>query len=190
MNKLLHLTELTLQRAVQYALDLQDKEGYWVAPLDSNSTMEAEYILMLHFLGIDDSKKQRQVVNHILSQQQDDGSWSLYFQGPGDLSTTVECYFALLIAGLEKTDSRLERAKTFILQSGGLLNVRVFTRIWLALFGQWSWKKIPIIPPEIILFPTWFAINIYAFASWARATIVPISLLMLKRPVKPIPASC
>lgn len=190
MTRLLTLTASTLKRAIHFALNMQQQEGYWVAPLDSNSTMEAEYLLFRYFLGIEDATKQRQLINHILSQQQDDGSWALYFQGPGDLSTTVECYFALLISGISKSDSRLQRAKTFILQSGGLLNVRVFTRVWLAMFGQWSWKTIPVIPPELILFPTWFPINLYAFASWVRATIVPLGLLMMKRPIKQIPAEC
>lgn len=190
MNQFLMQITGILQRGIQYAFDLQHQEGYWVAPLDSNSTMEAEYLLLMYFLGIKDPQKQQLLMNHILSQQQDDGSWALYFQGPGDLSTTVECYFALLIGGLEKADPRLQRAKMFILQSGGLSNVRMFTRIWLALFGQWSWKTIPIIPPELILLPKWFSINIYAFASWARATILPLSLVMMKQPIKSIPVEC
>lgn len=190
MKELLTQITTVLQRGIQHALTLQNPQGYWVAPLDSNSTMEAEYLLLMNFLEIDNPEKQQKLMNHILSQQQDDGSWALYFQGPGDLSTTVECYFALLMSGLTKTDSRMQRAKMFILQSGGLLNVRMFTRIWLALFGQWSWNTIPIIPPELILLPKWFSINIYAFASWARATILPLSLVMMKRPHKPIPPAC
>lgn len=190
MNHLLNHTAACIQRAIQYALHIQHAKGYWVAPLDSNSTMEAEYILMMHCLGIKDDLKQQQLMNHILGQQQDDGSWALYFQGPGDLSTTVECYFALLMGGMQKTDPRLERAKLFILQSGGLSNVRMFTRIWLALFGQWSWQTIPVIPPELILLAAWFPINIYAFASWARATILPLSLVMMKRPLIVISPDC
>lgn len=190
MNRLLAVTAEKLKRATQYALSIQHPEGYWLAPLDSNSTMEAEYLLLMHYLGLEDQQKKQQVINHILTQQQDDGSWTLYYQGPGDLSTTVECYFALLISGMPKTDPRLQRAKTFILQSGGLLYVRMFTRIWLALFGQWSWRTIPVIPPELILLPKWFPINIYAFASWARATILPLSLVMMKRPSKKIPVDC
>lgn len=190
MNRFLAQTTATIKRALDYALNLQHQEGYWVAPLDSNATMEAEYLLFLRFLGADEPIKTQQLVDYIFAQQSDDGSWSLYFQGPGDLSTTVECYFALLVAGISKTDERLTRAKAFILEAGGLLNVRVFTRIWLALFGQWSWSKIPMIPPEIILLPTWFPINIYALASWARATIVPLSLLMMQRPIKVVAAAC
>ena len=190
MNQLLNLVTKKLQLATHYALSIQKKDGHWLGPLDSNSTMEAEFLMLIYYLEIDAPQKRQYLINHILSQQQDDGAWALYFEGPGDLSTTVECYFALLLSGMNKTDHRLEKAKLFILKSGGLSNVRMFTRIWLALFGQWSWKSIPIIPPELILLPTWFPINIYAFASWARATIVPLSLVMMKRPEKAIPKDC
>lgn len=180
----------TIERAVQYALNIQHKEGYWQGALDSNCTMEAEYLLLLYFLGINDVTLKSKVMNYILKNQQLDGSWSLYYQGPGDLSTTVECYFALMLTGVSKNETFMQLAKNFILANGGLSQVRVFTKIWLALFGQWSWTKIPMISPEIIFLPSWFPINIYDFASWARATILPLSIVMAKKPLKPIPEGC
>ena len=32
----------------------------------------------------------------------------------------------------------------------------------------------PVLPPELMFLPYWFPLNIYDFASWARATIVPM----------------
>ena len=152
--------------------------------------MEAEFLLLLYFLEVKNDKRQEKVVNHILKNQAEDGSWSLYFQGPGDLSTTVECYFALMLSGISKDAPNMQLARKFILMKGGLPKVRVFTQIWLALFGQWSWQHIPMIPPEIIFLPSWFPFNIYAFASWARATIVPLTIVMADRPIKSIPDNC
>jgi squalene-hopene/tetraprenyl-beta-curcumene cyclase len=71
---------------------------------------------------------------------------------------------------------------------GGLRNVRVFTRYWLALIGEWPWEKTPNIPPEVIRFPLWFPLNIYNFASWARATLMPIAVLSARRPARQLPA--
>lgn len=178
-----------IQNAVDYAFGIQDESGYWMGRLDSNSTMEAEYLMLLYFLDIHDPDQWRKVTNHILSQQRDDGTWGQYYQGPGDLSTTVECYFALKLAGVSPQLPRMQKAREFILAKGGVPNARVFTKIWLALFGQWSWHAIPILPPETILMPHWFFINIYSFASWARATIVPLSLIMVKQPRKVVPKS-
>ena len=61
--------------------------------------MDAEYILMTHFIGQRDEAIWRGVAQDIRSYQRDDGSWALYAGAPGDLSTTIECYFALRLAG-------------------------------------------------------------------------------------------
>jgi squalene-hopene/tetraprenyl-beta-curcumene cyclase len=86
-------------------------------------------------------------------------------------------------------DDQLRQARKWIFAHGGLSGVRVFTRYWLALIGEWPWEHTPNIPPEIMFFPEWFPFNIYNFASWARATILPLSILSARRPVHPLPAA-
>ena len=81
----------------------------------------------------------------------------------------------------------MRRAREFVLAKGGVPNTRVFTKVWLALFGQWDWKGVPILPPEMMLLPKWSPINMYDFASWARATIVPMVILLDKKPIRSIP---
>ena len=63
----------------------------------------------------------------------------------------------------------------------------MFTKVWLALFGEWEWRGVPVMPPELMLLPDWAPLNIYDFASWARATIVPMLVLLDRKPVRPIP---
>ena len=161
--------------------------GYWWAELESNATMDAEYVLMTHFLGARDDGVWRGVAMDIRSYQRADGSWALYDGAPGDLSTTIECYFALKLAG--DVGPHLERAKRFIIARGGIAHARVFTRVWLALCGEWSWDDLPVMPLELMLLPARAPISIYRFASWARAPIVPLLILMNERPVRPVPAS-
>ena len=47
----------------------------------------------------------------------------------------------------------MKRAREVVLGLGGIEHSRVFTRIWLALFGEWSWDDLPALPPEVILLP-------------------------------------
>ena len=176
-----------IDRARRYLLDIQSPEGYWWGELESNSSMEAEYILLTHFLGAVDRERHRKLANHIRARQRDDGTWGQYYGAPGDLSTSTECYFALKMSGVPATDPMMRKAREFILSRGGVPNARVFTKIWLALFGQWEWKGVPVMPPEIMLAPGWFPFTIYDFASWARGTIVPLLILQDKRPVKQVP---
>ena len=181
--------DTAIQRSQDYLLSVQYPDGYWLGELESNSTIEAEYLMVTHFLGVADAERWRKLANWILSRQRDDGTWGQFYGAPGDLSTSIECYFALKLAGISPDEPFMRKARDFILSKGGVPAARVFTKIWLALFGQWDWKGIPVIPPEIMLIPNWFPINIYDFSSWARATIVPLLILLDSKPVKSIPES-
>lgn len=170
------------ERALQYLIKRQFPEGYWWAELESNSTMTAEYLMLFHLLGCVQQERQRKMVRYLYHQQAENGSWELYFQDGGDLSTTIEAYFALKLAGEDADSKPLEKARAFILSRGGMEQARVFTKIWLALFSQYDWDKIPSMPVEMILLPTWFPFHIYEFSSWARTTVVPLTITLANRP--------
>ena len=174
-------------RCQDYFRRTQYPEGYWWGELESNNTMEAEYLLLSYFLGRGDRERWRKMTNHILRRQREDGSWGQYYQAPGDLSTSVECYFALKLSGLSPDSEPLQKARRFILGQGGVPKTRIFTKIWLTLFGQWDWRGVPNMPPEMIFLPAWFPFNIYQFSSWARATIVPLLIVFTRRPVCSVP---
>lgn len=179
----------TIERSRDYFLRTQHPDGYWWGELESNVCMAAEYLLLTHFLGTADAVRWRKVATYLRRQQRPDGTWSMYHGGPPDLNATVEAYFALKLAGASPDEPGLRRAREFVLSAGGVPRVRIFTKIWLALFGQWDWRGVPVLPPELIFLPPWFPLNIYDFASWARATIVPMLVILNKRPICPVPAS-
>jgi squalene-hopene/tetraprenyl-beta-curcumene cyclase len=81
----------------------------------------------------------------------------------------------------------MERARRFILARGGIGATRIFTKLWLSLFGQFDWQAMPAMPPEAMLLPLRSPIHVYAFASWARATIVPILVVWAHKPVVSLP---
>ncbi len=178
--------ERAMRRAATAMLEMQHAEGYWWAELESNVTITAEYIMLHRFLGLEESKVP-QMANDILHRQLPNGGWSIWFGDGGELSTTVEAYLALKIAGLPPDDPQMLKAREFILARGGALKTRVFTRIFLALFGQVSWDGIPLLPVEFILLPPWSGLSIYEFSSWTRSTIVPLMIIMAQRPVRPLP---
>jgi len=153
--------------------------------------MEAEWVLALHVMGLGDHPIRAGLIRSILNEQREDGSWEIYARAPaGDINTTVECYAALRSSGIAAGDKKLMRAREWIMARGGLRHVRVFTRYWLALIGEWPWTKTPNVPPEVVHFPLWFPLNIYNFSSWARATLMPIAVLSACRPVAPLDLGC
>ena len=176
-----------MERAVAHLRSRQDPAGWWKGELRTNVTMDAEDLLLRQFLGILDPVELEQAARWIRSQQRPDGTWANFLGGPADLSTTVEAYVALRLAGDELGEAHLVRAREWILDRGGLEATRVFTRIWLALFGEWSWDELPAMPPEVLRLPKRIPLNVYSWGCWARQTIVPITVVAHYRPVRPLP---
>ena len=179
--------ESALASARDHLLRLQHDEGWWQGELETNVTMDAEDLLLRQFLGIRTEEETAAAGRWIASKQRDDGTWANFFGGPGDLSTTVEAYVALRLAGHSPQAAHMARAAEWIRARGGIPATRVFTRIWLALFGQWSWDDLPVMPPEMVYLPTWFPLNVYDWACWARQTIVPLTVVGSLRPVRSLP---
>jgi squalene-hopene/tetraprenyl-beta-curcumene cyclase len=176
-----------LARARDHLLSLQHLDGWWKGELETNVTMDAEDLLLRQFLGIRDEATTERAARWIRSQQRDDGSWGNFRGAPGDLSTTIESYVALRLAGDDPSADHMRRAAAFAREHGGLEQARVFTHIWLALFGAWPWEHVPALPPEMMLLPPWVPLNPYDFACWARQTVVAMAVVLTYRPVRPLP---
>jgi squalene-hopene/tetraprenyl-beta-curcumene cyclase len=177
---------VALARACERLLNLQDAAGWWQGELQTNVTMDAEDMLLREFLGIRRSDETERSAAWIRSQQREDGTWANFHGGPGELSTTIEAYWALRLAGDGPEQEHMRSAAAFVRSHGGIERARVFTHVWLALFGLWSWEEVPALPPEIVLLPGWVPLNVYDFACWARQTIVALSLVKAHRPVRPL----
>ncbi|ANW17224.1 squalene--hopene cyclase [Streptomyces clavuligerus] len=174
-------------RSVEHLLGRQHSQGWWKGDLQTNVTMDAEDLLLRQFLGILDARTAEAAARFIRGEQRSDGAWATFHGGPGDLSTTVEAYVALRLAGDLPGDPHLAGASAWVRHHGGIAGTRVFTRIWLALFGWWPWDELPELPPELIFLPSWFPLNIYDFGCWARQTIVPLTVVSAMRPVRAAP---
>ncbi|TNC23019.1 squalene--hopene cyclase [Amycolatopsis alkalitolerans] len=178
---------VTLARAVEHLKGLQEGGGWWKGELETNVTMDAEDLLLREFLGILTAAETEEAARWIRSQQREDGTWATFYGGPGELSTTIEAWVALRLAGDAPEAPHMRAAQEFVLAGGGLENSRVFTRIWLALFGLWSWDELPNMPPELIFLPSWFPLNVYDWGCWARQTVVPLTIVATLKPVRPLP---
>ncbi len=166
---------------------LQHPGGWWKGELETNVTMDAEDLLLRHFLGIFDVDQAGASAGWIRANRHDDGTWSTFYGGPPDLSTTIEAYVALRLAGDAADSAPMRATATWIRDQGGLEGSRVFTRIWLALLGRWDWEDLPVVPPEIMFLPPWAPLNIYDFGCWARQTVVALTIVMAHRPARPLP---
>jgi squalene-hopene/tetraprenyl-beta-curcumene cyclase len=170
-----------VERAAERLLSLQHPDGWWQGELESNATMIAEHLFLLHFLGLRDPETDRLLANELLARRRPDGTWSIWFEGPPDLSVTVEAYAALKLAGVDAGDA----SRDYIRRAGGVGRARIFTRAFLALIGQWPWRRLAHVPVELILMPSQGPLSVYDFACWARQTMVALSVVEALQPVRP-----
>ena len=177
-----------IDHAKEWLLGLQHAEGYWCGELEADSMLESDYVFLHTLLGTGDRGRMERAVNEILRHQNEDGGWSIYPNGPSNISLGVKAYLALKLMGWSKDHPVLVKARTWILANGGVTEVNTFTKIYLCFLGQYEYDAVPAVPPELILFPNWFYFNIYEISAWSRAIVVPLSIAYAKKPFKKVPA--
>ncbi len=175
--------DAAIARSQNYLLSLQHPNGYWWAELESNVTITAEVVLLHKIWGTDKTRPLHKVETYLRSQQRDHGGWELFYGDGGELSTSVEAYMAMRLLGVPATDPALQKARSFILQRGGISKTRIFTKFHLGLIGCYDWKGLPSIPAWVMLLPDAFPVNIYEMSSWARGSTVPLLIVFDRKPV-------
>ncbi|HNY41243.1 MAG TPA: squalene--hopene cyclase [Bryobacteraceae bacterium] len=176
--------EAAIARSQQYLLSQQKPEGYWNGELIVDATLVADTIAYHHWDGKVDAQWQRKAVNHILSMQLPDGGWNIYYGGPSEVNATIKCYLALKLAGVSVTDPRMLRAREVALNLGGVPRMNTFSKLYLALYGLFSWEYVPTIPCEVILIGKWFYVNFNEMSSWSRSMLVPLAIINHYRPTR------
>ncbi|MEB2512492.1 squalene--hopene cyclase [Burkholderia multivorans] len=176
--------DAAVARATDALLAAQNADGHWVYELEADSTIPAEYVLLVHYLGETPNLELEQKIGRYLRRiQQADGGWPLFTDGAPNISASVKAYFALKVIGDYENAEHMQRARRAIHAMGGAEMSNVFTRIQLALYGAIPWRAVPMMPVEIMLLPQWFPFHLSKVSYWARTVIVPLLVLNAKRPL-------
>ncbi|MEK6300058.1 MAG: squalene--hopene cyclase [Acidobacteriota bacterium] len=176
-----------MRSAQEYLLNIQHPDGHWCGELEGDTILESEYILTMHFIGRSGEDRVRKAANYIRGKQLAKGGWAIYEGGPPEVSASAKAYFVLKLQGDDPNSPHMEKARNVIRELGGLDATNSFTRIYLAIFGQYPWDRCPAVPPEIVLLPTWAPINLYEMSSWTRGIVVPLSVMWASKPYCAVP---
>ncbi|MCA1009578.1 squalene--hopene cyclase [Halobacillus halophilus] len=170
-------------RLVNLLKEQQTMDGSWNYPFETGIITDAYMIILLRTLNFHEGELVQQLTARILSRQERNGSWKLFYdEESGNLSSTIEAYYALLFSGLcKKEDIELKKARNFIQNHGGLEKASMFTKILLSLTGQYHWPEKFTIPVEVILLPPAFPIQLFDISVFGRSNLVPILLLAHKK---------
>jgi squalene-hopene/tetraprenyl-beta-curcumene cyclase len=182
------LTPCLLQQAIDRAMRAlsseQREDGHFVFELEADSTIPAEYVLLVHWLGeAPDLELERRIGVYLRRVQGEHGGWPLFDGGRFNISASVKAYFALKMIGDDPNAPHMTRAREAILAHGGAARTNVFTRSLLALYGAMPWRSVPVMPVEILLLPQWFPFHIAKISYWARTVLVPLTVLNALRPL-------
>src|SRR6266704_3796373 len=174
--------EKSIERGANQLLSIQAEQGYWQGELEADTTLESDYIYYLHVLGKADPERIAKLANYVRRRQLADGGWNIYPGGPSELNATIKGYFGLKLAGDPVEAPHMLLARQRVHELGGLERAGSYARLYLALCGAVDWEMVPAMPPELILFPRWLALNIYNMSSWTRAIVVPLTILYALKP--------
>ncbi len=174
--------EECVNRAVNWLLSVQSPDGYWWGELEADTTLESDYILYLHILGQSQSGKIPKLAKYIRDRQLPDGGWNIFYGGPAELNASVKAYVGLRLAGDSASAPHMESAKRKIHELGGLEATNSYVRFYLAMVGALDWGHVPSIPPELMLLPNWFPLNIWEMSSWTRGIVIPLAIIYAQKP--------
>ena len=173
----------SIDRAGDALARRQHPDGHWLFELEADATIPAEYVLLEHFLDRIDEPLEAKIGVYLRSIQGAHGGWPLFHDGAFNVSASVKAYYALKAIGDDPDAPHMRRAREAILAAGGAERTNVFTRAQLALFGQVPWRAVPVMPLEIMHLPLWFPFHLSKVSYWSRTVVVPLLVLMARRPI-------
>ena len=176
-----------IQRSKAWFFSQQNDDGHWCAELEGDALLQGEMIILLAFLGQEKSELARRLGNQLIKTQEPDGGWPMYPGGKTSVCNTVKAYFALKLVGHSLHEDFMQRARAAVLRCGGADAVNSFTRFYLALLGQIPYSICPAVPPEMLMLPRWFPINLHSISAWTRTIVVPLSIVSALQPVRQLP---
>lgn len=167
-----------LENSIQQLLDSQMSDGSWKDCFDTGCMPDAQTAISLYLLDWKDWQWIEVLLTRIRKAQRLDGSWGVYPGDHGDLSTTVECYYALQIYNAwGESEDQKRLAQQFIQKRGGLRKCRNLTKIFLALGGEIPWSWLPSPRFYLPLFFKYSPIDIEDLVTFTRLHVPPMLIL-------------
>jgi squalene-hopene/tetraprenyl-beta-curcumene cyclase len=160
-------------------LSERKNQTHWDFCANLGSHFLSQYYLLLAWLDIDDSKiAPLHLKELLLSTQLPDGSWHQTKDpliASGDFNATIFNYWALKAMGTDLQAPVMTKAREFILKNGGIAESALFSKTFLALFGNYPWTGLTYVP--YVVFIDGMPSNYKSFSQWVIPHLMPIAYL-------------
>jgi len=186
MGHIIREIDEEIHRLTTMLIRQQKQDGSWRFCFENGVIIDAYTIILIRLLKIENEEDLiRKLHDRILAAQQPEGNWQWYRdEENGNLSLSVEAYYALLYSRYSRSaDEPLKRAERFIRSQGGLNHAAsILTRSILAATGQAKWPhSLTSIPLEMLLLPDSFPINFFEFSGYSRVHLAPMLIMADRR---------
>ncbi|WP_433742413.1 squalene--hopene cyclase [Falsibacillus pallidus] len=173
------LVDMEIEKLVLKLMEDQTGNGSWEYPFETGIITDAYMIILLLSLEVPERDLILSLSERIKSRQHPNGAWKLFHDEPeGNLSLTIDAYYALLASGNSKVhDPHMIKAQKFIIQKGGIKEAKLYTKLFLAMTGNYKWPAYFPLPPEFLLLPPSFPLNFFDISVFGRSNLAPLSII-------------
>jgi lanosterol synthase len=172
-----------LDRAAAHLLALQQDRGCWEGEMVWCPVILAQHVIVQRVVGrAPDAATRAGMRRHFEVTRTADGAWGLHPEAPGSVFVTTLGYVALRLLGLPPDDPMTGTARRWLrAQTGGVLAIPTWGKLWLALLGLYDYRGVNPCPPELLLLPRWVAIHPRRYYCHTRHIYLGLSYLYGRR---------
>ena len=152
-------------------------------PLEADVTIPAEYILLEHFIDDVDTALEARLADYIRRRQGKDGGWPLFHDGDADVSASVKAYFALKCVGDDPRSVAYAAGARSDPGTGAAPRSATCSPA-----SRWRCSdscrggRCRSCRSKSCLLPRWFPIHLDKVSYWSRTVIVPLLVLLDRKP--------
>jgi squalene/oxidosqualene cyclase-like protein len=171
-----------LDRAIEKGLAqlaaTQHESGAWLGDYGGPLFLLPMYLGTSEALGLPlTADTKAEMIRYLRGVQNDDGGFGLHVESHSYQFCSTIIYASMRLAGVERDDPCLVRARAYIRKHGGPLTAAAWGKFFLTLLNLYDYRGLNPVPPELWLLPR--ALPFHPARLWchSRMVMLPMSYL-------------
>lgn len=134
------------------------------------------YVIVCYITGVEINEPYRTLIaRYMLNHQNADGGWGLHIEGSSTMFGTCMQYVSLRLLGLAAEHEQMAKARSWILQHGGAIQLPPWGKFYLSCLGIYEWQGNHSLFPEMWLLPKFLPFHPSRYWCHARMVYLPMS---------------